>query len=226
LGLGGEWLPYFNVTSLIELFNHISIREDKKILEYRDINWDTNIPTIFEYLVGIAWYIVTNKEGDITDFLNMSLDSNLLPLRFAGGGQSDIVCKYPDEDILLEVTLSSDDNQRRMELEPVSRHLGRHRLSGRNAYAIFIAPYLDPNVLVGFRSYKTLNYYDKADTNKFVSGLKIIPLSVKDIIFILENKITYKTLNSCLEELYQNPETDGYRWYTEHLQPKLEKLCS
>lgn len=217
---------HFSTTSLYELFTHIVAREDDKILNYQNINWDANIPTIFEYLTGIAWYLITNKQGDITDFLNMSLDSNLLPLRFAGGGQSDIICKYSDEDILIEVTLSNDENQRRIELEPVSRHLGRYRLAGNNAYAIFIAPYLDPNVLVGFRSYKHLNYYDKRDTTKFVSGLKIIPLSVEDIKFILQNNLKYEQLKNCFETLYQDDEKDGYLWYSNKVNPVLRSLCS
>jgi hypothetical protein len=217
---------HFNITALIELFTHINIRDDKKILEYNNINWDTNIPTIFEYLVGIAWYLITSKEGDITDFLNMSLDSNLLPLRFAGGGQSDIVCKYSGEDILIEVTLSNDENQRRMELEPVSRHLGRYRLAGKDAYAIFVAPYLDPNVLVGFRSYKHLSYYDKKDTTRFVSGLKIIPLSVEDIMFILQNNLKYEQLKSCFETLYKDDEKDGFQWYNNKVNPMLRSICN
>ncbi|EFK97837.1 hypothetical protein LDC_0121 [sediment metagenome] len=217
---------HFSTTSLSELFAHIVAREDDKILNYQNINWDANIPTIFEYLTGIAWYLITNKQSDIADFLNMSLDSNLLPLRFAGGGQSDIICKYSDEDILIEVTLSNDENQRRMELEPVSRHLGRYRLAGNNAYAIFVAPYLDPNVLVGFRSYKYLNYYDRKDTSNFVSGLKIIPLTVEDIKFILENNLKYEKLKSCFENLYQDDEKDGFQWYNNVVNPKIRLLCS
>lgn len=218
---------YFDNKSLIELLEHITVRDDKKILDYKNIDWDTNIPTIFEYLIGIAWYSITNRQADITDFLNMSLDSNLLPLRFAGGGQSDIVCKYPRQDILIEVTLSNDENQRRMELEPVSRHLGRYLLKGNNAYAIFIAPYLDPNVLVGFRSYKNLNYYDKSNTSKFVNNLKIIPLSIQDIIYILKSNLGYEYLETFFNTIYQDEENDGYKWYTNKLNPKLREIqCS
>lgn len=215
---------YFDNESLIELLEHITVRDDKKILDYKNIDWDTNIPTIFEYLIGIAWYSITNRQADITDFLNMSLDSNLLPLRFAGGGQSDIVCKYPSQDILIEVTLSNDENQRRMELEPVSRHLGRYLLKGNNAYAIFIAPYLDPNVLVGFRSYKNLNYYNKSDTSKFVNDLKIIPLSIQDIIYILKSNLGYEYLETFFNTIYQDEENDGYKWYTNKLSPKLREI--
>ena len=217
---------HFSTTSLSDLFNLIIERKDDEVLKYQNINWDTNIPTIFEYLTGIAWYLITDKQGDITDFLNMRLDSNLLPLRFAGGGQSDIVCKYSDEDILIEVTLSNDENQRRMELEPVSRHLGRYKLSGRNAYAIFIAPHLDPNVLVGFRSYKDLNYYDRKDTSKSVSGLKIIPLTVEDIKFILQNNLKYEQLKNCFETLYQDGEKDGFKWYNNTVNPTIRSLCN
>ncbi|VVH50875.1 hypothetical protein BPUTSESOX_271, partial [uncultured Gammaproteobacteria bacterium] len=124
---------------------------------------------------------------------------------------------------LIEVTLSKKENQRKMEIEPVSRHLGRYKLSTSNAndYAIFIAPYLDPNVLVNFRSYKDLRYYDTSDTTKYVNSLKIIPFAIDDICLIIDKGYDRIALERKMENSYINYEKDGLMWYENTLKPSL-----
>ena len=62
--------------------------------------------------------------------MNLSLEADLLPKTHAGGGEADIVWKYemtyeyPKHTLLIEATLADGQNQRRMEMVPVSRHLG------------------------------------------------------------------------------------------------------
>lgn len=213
----------FSAKSLIVLLENIKDRRDDALVK-NYLDWDADVPTIFEYLLGIVWYEMSDREGYLQDFLNLSLDAKLLPRRFAGGGEADIVFKYASYDLLLEATLSNRDNQRKMELEPVSRHLGRHLLNGRNGYVVFVAPYLDPNVLVGLRSYKNLKYYDKNDTNRYVDGLKIIPLSIDDIIYILKKNLKYSRLKDSFETIYNSSETDGFQWYKNELYPQLREL--
>ena len=197
---------------------------DKEILDYLD--WDTNVPTIFEYIIGIIWYNISKREGYITDFMNLSLDAKLLPRRFAGGGQSDIIYKYSSHHLLIEVTLANKDNQRKMELEPVSRHLGRYMLeNGNEHYALFIVPYLDPNVLVGLRAYSKLNYYNTSNTDEYVSNLKIIPLEIDDILHLMEKDIKYDFFyDNIVENSYQNPEFDGFKWYKNILKPRINSI--
>lgn len=199
---------------------NIKERNDKEIKNYMD--WEADIPTIFEYLVGVLWYKLNNFKGDLTDFFNLQLDANLLPRRFASGNKADIVFKSFEEDILLEVTLTSKDNQRKMELEPVSRHLGKYILkNNKKAYAVFIAPYLDPNVLVAFRAYKILNYYDSNNPKNYVNGLKIIPLSIDDLLIILDKDLNYEKLKKKFDEAFNHNEIDGYKWYKEILKGYL-----
>lgn len=197
---------------------------DKEILDYLD--WDTNVPTIFEYIIGIIWYNISKREGYITDFMNLSLDAKLLPRRFAGGGQSDIIYKYSSHHLLIEVTLANKDNQRKMELEPVSRHLGRYMIeNGNEHYALFIVPYLDPNVLVGLRAYSKLNYYNTSNTDEYVSNLKIIPLEIDDILHLMEKDIKYDFFyDNIVENSYQNPEFDGFKWYKNILKPRINSI--
>lgn len=211
---------YFDDKSLIELFQHITKRDDKKVLIHTD--WDSDVPTIFEYLIGIFWYKISDKQGDLTEFLNLSLDANLLPRRFAGVGKADIIYKYDDHHLLLKATLSDKNTQRKMELEPVSRHLGKYKIdNGESHYAVFIAPYLDPNVLVSFRSYKYLNYYNPSDTSQFTQGLKIIPLDINDLITIIDNKLTYKDINIIFDKAFYNINSNGFDWYNKILKPEL-----
>lgn len=197
---------------------------DKEILDYLD--WDTNVPTIFEYIIGIIWYNISKREGYITDFMNLSLDAKLLPRRFAGGGQSDIIYKYSSHHLLIEVTLANKDNQRKMELEPVSRHLGRYMIeNGNEHYALFIVPFLDPNVLVGLRAYSKLNYYNTSNTDEYVSNLKIIPLEIDDILHLMEKDIKYDFFyDNIVENSYLNSEFDGFKWYKNILKPRINSI--
>ncbi len=212
----------FDNKTLINILNDIKQRNDNKIKKAKD--WDSDIPTIFEYIIGIIWYKISNKKIDPSNFLNLSLDNNLYPIRFASGGASDIIFEYDDEHLMIEVTLSNKDNQRKMELEPVSRHLGRYRLKGNNAYAIFIAPFLDPNVLVAFRAYANLPYYDTKDTTNFVKNLSIIPLSIDDIICMIKNNISYSNFLDLKQKFIASSQTDGYLWYRDIIHKEL--LCN
>lgn len=201
----------FSKKNLSKLLKYI---RDKKLKELQKYGFISNIPTIFEYLVGLSWYSISNKEGNIYNILNLKLDSNLYPLRFASGGQADILYKYNDgHDVIIEVTMTEKENQRKLELEPVTRHLGRYKIDkNKNTYAIFIAPYLDPNVLVSFRSMKILPYYNPHNLNK-IDSLKIIPLSIDNLIYILDHDISYDKLKIKFDEFFEESSLNGYEWY-------------
>lgn len=207
----------FKPNDIIDLLNLIEKRkndtDDNEIL--KKMNCDTSIPTVFEYLSGISLYWISEKKCNLFEILNLYLDSNLLPQRFASGLKPDLLYKNNNYDILIEVTLSKKDNQRKMELEPVTRHLGKYCLENKNksAYCVFIAPYLDPNVLVSFRSYKKLKYYNSNDTTQFIDGLNIIPISIKDLIYILGKNFKYSETESKFCEILKSNESDGYLWY-------------
>lgn len=212
---------HFSNQQLIDLLGYIRDREDLKIKQY--LHWDCNTPTVFEYIIGIVFYVMNGKTDNIYDFLNMSIDADLLPRRFAGGGQADLVFNYGTHSALIEVTLSKKENQRKMELEPVSRHLGRYKLGSNkpNDYVIFIASHLDPNVLVNFRSYRNLRYYNTNDTAKYVDSLKIIPFDIDDICLIINKGYNRTELEKRIEDSYVDNEKDGLLWYKNTLQPNL-----
>lgn len=190
----------FTDEQLLALLDLIAERNDKEIQARVTDNAD--IPTIFEYVLGILWYKISNKQGKILDYMKLSLDIDLLPKTHAAGGEADIVYEYdatniyPAHSLLLEATLADRNNQRRMEMEPVSRHLGNHilRTKNVNSYCVFATNELNINVVSDFRGRKNQRYYDVSDENNFIDGMKIIPLQIDDLKNILQNHLNYDKL--------------------------------
>lgn len=82
----------FNDSVLIELLNCFEKRDDKRIEEL--VTDEAAIPTIFEYILGIIWYKVSERQGNILDFMKLSLEANLLPKTHAARGYADIIYEY------------------------------------------------------------------------------------------------------------------------------------
>lgn len=164
----------FTNAQLLQILNLIAAREDSEIQKLVTDNAD--IPTIFEYVLGILWYKISHKKGQLLNFMKLSLDVDLLPKTHAAGGEADIVYEYEQSDVypahslLLEATLADRTNQRRMEMEPVSRHLGNHPLKPKNfnSYCVFATNDLNINVVSDFRGRKNQRYYYTADDNNFI----------------------------------------------------------
>lgn len=207
----------FKKENLIELFRNIENDNRKEVEEYLDC--EATIPTILEYVLAIAWYRISDKQGNILDFMKLSLDANLLPKNHAGGGTADIIYHYyrneiyDEHDLLLEATLTDSTSQRKAEMEPVSRHLIRNKQEYDNetSYAVFVANILNEEVLSDFRGRRTHWYKGKNDEAK--QGLKIIPLSINDIIKILEKNLNYKQLYELFENAYNDTKTNDLEWY-------------
>ena len=199
----------FTDNDLLQLLDDFDSRNDDEISKKVTDNADT--PTIFEYVLGIIWYKVSGYKGRILDYMKLSLDANLLPITHAAGGEADIVYEYaetkdyPAHTLLLEATLAESTNQRRMEMEPVSRHLGNHilRTNNKSSYCLFATNYLDMNVISDFRGRKNMFFYDTRDASRYVHGMKIIPLQTSDLRSILMTKRTYSELYLKYEKAYQ-----------------------
>ena len=204
-----------NLLSLLDYF------EDRNDTEIRNMVTDNaDVPTIFEYVLGILWYKASERQGKILDYMKLSLDADLLPKTHAAGGEADIVYEYcateayPEHTLLLEATLADSTNQRRMEMEPVSRHLGRHliRTGNLNSYCVFATNYLDINVIADFRGRKSMPFYDTQDYSKSVNGMKIIPLQTSELKKIISNGRTYKELYPLFEVAF-NSSLPPHEWY-------------
>jgi hypothetical protein len=214
----------FDRSVLIDLFGNFERREDDAIRQAVTNNAD--IPTIFEYVVGIAWYLISDRRGDVLSYMNLSLEADLLPRTHAVGGSADIEyvytrsAAYPAHTLLIEATLADGTNQRRMEMEPVSRHTGEYILShgDTNAYCLFVSTFLNRNVISDFRNRRTYKYYGLHE--KFVEGLKILVLATPELRIILEHGIGYDMLYSLFESAYRSDEPVP-SWYEKEVVEKL-----
>lgn len=212
----------FTDENIITLLNDFEDRNDSEIKSMVTENAD--IPTIFEYVLAILWYKISERQGKILDYMKLSLDADLLPKTHAAGGEADIVYEYdeteyyPAHTLLLEATLADSTNQRRMEMEPVSRHLGKHliRTGNLNSYCVFATTYLDINVIADFRGRKNMPFYDTQDYTKSVDGMKIIPLQTSELKKIIINNMNYKTLFTIFETAYLSNDMP-HDWYANNI---------
>lgn len=210
---------------LINLMTMFEIRNDSEIQSTVTNNAD--VPTIFEYILAIVWYKVSGRHGKVLEYMNLSLDADLLPITHAAGGHEDITYKYsatadyPAHTLLIEMTLASKTNQRRMEMEPVSRHLGDYMLAHRDeeAYCLFATTFLHVNVTSDFRIRKNAPYYS-IDGFEFVDGMKIIPFQTSEIKTIIRKKITYAQLYHIFEQAHQSNIAPNM-WYQQEIKNQL-----
>lgn len=213
----------FSSEQLVKLLENIKERNDDIVFKY--VTDNASIPTIFEYIVGIAWYRISNKKGNILNYMNLSLDADLLPKTHAGGGMADIVYSYekdsyPKHDLLIEATLSESTGQRSMEMEPVSRHLGEHikLTNNENNYALFVASDLEERIIMDFRNRKTYCY--PKGNGSYTSGLKIIPINIDILKSLLINNVNYDYIYYWFDEAYKSIEPDPL-WFKKEI---LEKV--
>lgn len=214
----------FTDETLVNLMTYFENRNDNEIQALVTNNAD--VPTIFEYVLAIAWYKISGRQGKVLEYMNLSLDADLLPITHAAGGHEDITYKYeatenyPAHTLLIEATLANSTNQRRMEMEPVSRHLGDYLLNHtEEAYCVFATTFLHVNVVADFRGRKFMPYYS-SDGTRSVNGMKIIPCNTEEIKTIIQRGIAYAQLYKIFEEAHQ-ANTAPNLWYDQEIKNKL-----
>lgn len=215
----------FSTEQLIQLLTWFQEERYEPILNYCD--WSANAPTIFEYVIGLAWYRICENRYHILDSMRLSLDANLYPKSHATGGDADLICnyrsttQYPSHTVLLEATLTKSTNQRKSEMEPVSRHMMRYlqETEEEHAYALFIAPYLHEEVLSDFRNKKTYQYRGKDGVVR--QGLHIVALGVEDLIYLLQTNSSYETVYSIFHKAIYDTEVNDLDWYQEMIQKPI-----
>ena len=154
----------FPKTTIQELLPMFITREDDKIQEI--VTDLAKVPDIFEYVLAIAWFYLSDADYSIIDSLNLPLDGNFRPLGHAAGGDGDIIINYPDLTVMLEATLMKKNVQKRGELEPVIRHTTNLAIRSENQVkTIFVADELDDNVINIFRA---SSYIELEGTNDVI----------------------------------------------------------
>ena len=208
----------FTDDKILTLLDCFETRNDATIRAMVTDNAD--IPTIFEYVLAILWYKVSEFQGNVLNYMKLSLDVDLLPKTHASGGEADIVYEYsqtdyyPPHTLLIEATLADSTNQRRMEMEPVSRHLGQHliKTSNKESYCVFATNSLNINVVSDFRGRKNMPYYDSQDYSRYVDGMKIIPIEVSELKEIVSKNKRYKDLYDVFDKAFHST-MPPHLWY-------------
>ena len=200
------------VCSILNLFKN---REnDEKIS--KEVTDNAKIPTIFEYILAIAWHRISNKEFNLKKSLKLSLDGDGFPLSHAPGGDGDIIAEYSDFDVMLEATLMDKNTQKRGELEPVIRHTAnltiKNMEENKKTYTFFVANELDINVINIFRATSQIQLQSTQNREKYTNGIKIYSLTIDKIIYLLENNINYKYFLNRVFENYSKIEFIGNNW--------------
>ena len=200
------------VCSILNLFKN---REnDEKIS--KEVTDNAKIPTIFEYMLAIAWHRISNKEFNLKKSLKLSLDGDGFPLSHAPGGDGDIIAEYSDFDVMLEATLMDRNTQKRGELEPVIRHTTnltiKNMKENKKTYTFFVANELDMNVINIFRATSQIQLQSTQNREKYTNGIKIYSLTIDKIIYLLENNINYKYFLNRVFENYSKIEFIGNNW--------------
>lgn len=208
----------FTKDVFLELLDCFITRDDERVKEL--VTEDATPSTIFEYVLGLIWYEFSGRQGDVLHFMKLSFEADLMPRAHAQGGGADIIFEfeksdsYPEHDMLIEATLADGTNARRMEMEPVSRHLGTHVLETGNHsdYCVFVAPEIDVNVANDFRFRKQSGYWGK---NEEYAPLKIIPIDIDQVKQLVEKNSTYPDLYELFEIAHNSDERMPLKWREE-----------
>lgn len=196
--------PEDKVKELLALFSDRS--NDRRIK--REVNPDASVPTIYEYLVGIAWYYFSDKRIDLLDSYNLNLSANFEPISFAPGGDGDIVIREQDKVIMLEITLMNENAQKRGEWEPVLRHSVNLKVeeekneNPREVTTFFIADSFDNNTINIWKAVSSVPLESSINKNEFTDNVVIMPVNTDELISLIDKKAQYDSIIKQVRSLF------------------------
>jgi hypothetical protein len=201
--------PAEKVKAILALFNNRS--NDKQIREL--VSPDATVPTIYEYMVGIAWYYFTGKRIDLLGSYNLTLSADFEPLVHAGGGQGDIVIYEKDKVVMLEATLMNAGSQKRGEWEPVLRHSINLKVeeetaaTGREVTSFFIADNFDYNTINIWKAVAAVPLQSSIDKEKFTDNVVIMPVNTEELSRFMDRPGDYDDIIGKVHELFEVDKT-------------------
>lgn len=201
---------------IMELLPMFSARKKDNQIK-KEVNDAATVPTIYEYIIGIAWYYISNKEFDLYNSLNLTLNADFEPVIHAGGGDGDIVIHYEDIIVMLEVTLMNKQAQKRGEWEPVLRHSLNLKAANEPTEAItfFIADELDYNTINIWRAVASVSL-ESTNTHTKVDGVVIMPFTNNEVLAFLKNSVYYKDIVKAVKDSFAKvPQITDVKWHEE-----------
>ena len=187
------------IVRILSLFS--DRRNDHKIK--KAVNDTAPVPTIYEFIVAIAWYYISEEKYNLYDSLNLTLNADFEPVIHAAGGAGDIVINYDNLILMLEVTLMNKQAQKRGEWEPVLRHSLNLKAENndKETLTFFIADELDYNTINIWRAVAAVPLESTFDHTK-VDGVIIMPFTNNDILRFLENNVCSSKIISAVKDSF------------------------
>ena len=187
-----ENYPKERVINLLAMFS--DRQNDSKIKAA--VNDSATIPTIYEYIVGIAWYYISRCDFDLYHSFNLTLNADFGPEIHAGGGEGDIIVNYKNRSILIEATLMNKSAQKRGEWEPVLRHSLNNKAANfeKDVYTLFVADELDFNTINIWRAVAAVPLQSTVGEIKDVNGVIIMPFTNENMVAFLEKDIPSESI--------------------------------
>ena len=207
--------PREKIMELLPLFSDRN--NDARIR--REVNDAASVPTIYEYIIGIAWFYISGMDFDLYGSLNLTLNADFEPVFHAGGGEGDIVIPYDDMVIMLEVTMMNQNAQKRAEWEPVLRHSLNLKAASapKPTFTFFVADVLDRNTINIWRAVAAVPL-ESTDTHRDVDGVVIMPLTNGDILRFLEQNIPRPRILQAVQTSFgQIPRLTDTHWHQQIL---------
>lgn len=178
-----------------------------------EVNPEATVPTIYEYIVGLAWYYFSNKSVDILESFNLTLSADFEPITHAGGGAGDIVIRENDKVVMLEATLMNTNSQKRGEWEPVLRHSVNLKIeeeekeTGREVTTFFIADSFDCNTINIWKAISSVPLQSSVDREKFTDNVIIMPINNSELVALIDKKTKYNEIIQKVRDLFIADET-------------------
>lgn len=200
-----ENYPVSKVKDILSWFR--DRKNDKKIKNA--VSPDTTVPTIYEYIVGIAWYYFSGKRIDILGSYNLTLSADFEPLVHAGGGQGDIVIYEDEKVVMLEATLMNAGSQKRGEWEPVLRHSINLKVeeettrTGRMVTTFFVADNFDYNTINIWKAVAAVPLQSSTAKDKFTDNVVIMPVNTDELSLLMDRSSEYDEIIEKVHELFE-----------------------
>ena len=197
--------PLEKVKELLALFSNRN--NDSKLKEY--VSTDATVSTIYEFVVGIAWYYFAGKRIDLLSSYNLTLSANFEPLVHAGGGQGDIVIYEDDKVVMLEATLMNSSSQKRGEWEPVLRHSVNLKIeeeingSQRQVTTFFIADEFDSNTINIWKAVAAVPMQSSVDRENFTENVVIMPINSSELSVLTDKSDEYDKIIDDVHSLFE-----------------------
>ena len=174
----GQWSEISGyLRALAEKRSNITIDYDTKVTIPK-----SEAAAYMEWAVWRAFLAVDSISCKPYEVRRFNIDQDFLPISTAPGKGPDLIVRFGDTILAVEVTLTENSRQEAAEGEPVRRHVADliEEYPGKNVLGLFIANSIDTNTAETFRNGR---WYDQNDQEH---DLRILPLKTADFTELLD----------------------------------------